>query len=162
MIVFCCIAESWKTLWNCLKKLSRMKLIVFLKIIIQKWIYMTVFSSNLLNSYHICLLSSFIAALLILSFVISWLSNCRYRNKLLSSNSLESDNFDQKYWIMIDEMCVDVRVFVMLFCILSHNLHIFLLSWMFCCFMSCCWLSKFWCIWSNYSDDSWLSEIFFI
>ena len=162
LIVFCCVAEFWKTLQSYLKKLSKIKLIVFLKIIIQKWIYTTVFSFNLLNLYHIYSLSFSIAALLILSFVISWLSNCRYRDRLLSLNSLESDNLSWKYWIMTDEMCVDVRIFIVLFCILFCNLHIFLLNQTFCCFMSCCWLLKFWCIWSNHSDDSWLSEVSFI
>ena len=96
-IIFCCIMRSWKILWNCLKKLSKMKLIVFLKIVIQKWIYMTTFSFNLLNSYHICSLLFFITALLISSFVISWLLNCEYRNRLLLSNSLKSDNLDWEH-----------------------------------------------------------------
>ena len=83
MITFCYNTKSWKTLQSCSKKLSRMKLIMFLKIVIQKWIHTAAFSFNLLNSYHICLLSSSIAALSISSFVISWLLNCRYRNRSL-------------------------------------------------------------------------------
>ena len=94
LIVFYYIVRFWKILWSCLKKLSRMKLIMFLKIIIQKWICMTTFSFNLLNSYHICLLSFSIAVLLILSFVINWLSNCEYRNRLLLLNFLKFDNLD--------------------------------------------------------------------